>query len=178
MSCTWWHVLSAHRIKMCLYIDRWVSAGLLAEIYPSSLVQSLELGWSAIVRVSYRVSVILKEVLKKYKNDQLSCNGSLYLFVLDALIASSSHTLLKTDMHTFTLQHADTFEIITPSDIQNMLKIRKTWNNQYQWYKQQNNTNYPKPSHSVRKCRRPWVPVCRANKNRSRSSLCMRLIHL
>lgn len=72
---------------MCLYIDRWVSAGLLAEIYPSSLVQSLELGWSAIVRVSYRVSVILKEVLKKYKNDQLSCNGSLYLFVLDALIA-------------------------------------------------------------------------------------------
>lgn len=36
---------------MSLYIDRWVSAGLLAQIYPSSLVQSPELSGSAVVRV-------------------------------------------------------------------------------------------------------------------------------
>lgn len=50
-------------MKMSLYIDRWVSAGLLAQIYPSSLFQSPELGWSAVVRVQ----VILKKVFKKNK---------------------------------------------------------------------------------------------------------------
>lgn len=166
----------SYRMKMCWYRPEGICWSLSWDLSIQSHLKS----WTRLICYSKSIRHFEKGI-KKIQNDQLCYNGSVYLFVLDALIAivlthsvenRHAHIHAPTRRHIWnnhTLWHSE--HVKNQEDMKQSISV-------VQSLQQQNNTNYPKPSHSVRKCRRPWVPVCRANKNRSRSSLCMRLIHL